>query len=274
VIVAVALLETATVVTVKVAVVAPAATVTEAGTVADAELPLRVTVTPPVGAALLIVTVPVEEFPPTTELGLRVTDDGVGAVIVKFAVGEAPLKLAVIVAAVVVVTATVVTVKVAVVAPEGMVTDAGVLAEAELSLREMTKPAAGAAEPIVTVPVDEFPPTTLVGDIETLDSTGGVIVRFAVAVWPPEEAVIVAVALAETGVVETVKVAVVLPEGTVTEAGTVAEALLLERLTTTPPGGAALGRLTVPVLEEPPTTEVGLRTSGARAGGVMVRTAV
>jgi|SRR5271157_4819555 len=66
---------TAVVVTVKVAVVAPAATVTLAGTVAEALLLPSVTAAPPVGAALLKVTVPVEEAPPVTVVGFKLTED-------------------------------------------------------------------------------------------------------------------------------------------------------------------------------------------------------
>ncbi len=69
---------TAVVVTANVAVVAPAATVTVAGTVADPLLLDKLTTAPPVSAALLNVTVPVEEPPPATDVGFKLTDDKVG----------------------------------------------------------------------------------------------------------------------------------------------------------------------------------------------------
>ena len=81
------LLATGLVVTVKVAVVAFAATVTLAGTCAAAVLLLdRVTTAPPAGAGPFKVTVPVEEVPPITEAGFRVTELSVAAVTVKVAV--------------------------------------------------------------------------------------------------------------------------------------------------------------------------------------------
>ena len=60
--------------TVKVALVLPAATVTEAGTTAAALLLVRDTETPPVGAAPLKVTVPVEDVPLVTLVGLTPTE--------------------------------------------------------------------------------------------------------------------------------------------------------------------------------------------------------
>jgi hypothetical protein len=77
--------------TVKFAVVALAATVTLEGTVATLVLLLvSVTTAPPAGAGPLSVTVPVDEFPPVTELGLRVKELGTGAFTVRAAVFVVP----------------------------------------------------------------------------------------------------------------------------------------------------------------------------------------
>ena len=84
---------TGVVLTVKVALVLPAGTVTLAGTVATLVLLLeRVTTAPPLGAGPLSVTVPVEEFPPVTLVGLRLSDESVGGagVTVSEAVRVAP----------------------------------------------------------------------------------------------------------------------------------------------------------------------------------------
>jgi hypothetical protein len=71
---------TAVVVTVNVALVAPAATVTLAGTVATAVLLLdSVTTAPPAGAALVNVAVPCAALPPTTLAGLRPIADSAAA---------------------------------------------------------------------------------------------------------------------------------------------------------------------------------------------------
>jgi hypothetical protein len=65
---------TTLVLTVNVALVVPAATVTLAGVLAAAVLLLEsVTWAPPVGAGPLNVTVPVDEFPPTTLVGFSVS---------------------------------------------------------------------------------------------------------------------------------------------------------------------------------------------------------
>ena len=70
---------TGVVLTVKVALVLPAGTVTLAGTVAAPVLLLdKLTTAPPLGAGALSVTVPVEELPPVTLVGLRLSDESVG----------------------------------------------------------------------------------------------------------------------------------------------------------------------------------------------------
>ena len=69
---------TALVLTVNVALLAPAATVTLAGTVAvDVLLLVSVTAAPPVGAGPLSVTVPVEGDPPVTLVGLSAIAESV-----------------------------------------------------------------------------------------------------------------------------------------------------------------------------------------------------
>jgi len=71
---------TALVLTLNDALVAPAATVTLEGTLAAVVLLLEsVTCAPPVGAGPLSVTVPVDEFPPVTLVGLSVNEESMGA---------------------------------------------------------------------------------------------------------------------------------------------------------------------------------------------------
>src|SRR3989442_15195676 len=71
---------TALVLTVKVAVVPPAGTVTLDDTVATPGSVLESeTSAPPLGASPLSVTVPVEELPPVTLAGLRLSEEGAGA---------------------------------------------------------------------------------------------------------------------------------------------------------------------------------------------------
>jgi len=78
---------TVLVVTVKVAVVAPAATVTLAGSVAtEVRLLESVTTVPPVGAGPESVIVPVDGAGPLTVVGFRVKALSVGAVTVNVAV--------------------------------------------------------------------------------------------------------------------------------------------------------------------------------------------
>jgi hypothetical protein len=271
---------TATVVTLNVALVAPAATVTLAGTAAtDVLLLLSVTTAPPVGAALLNVTVPVEELPPVTLVGFRLTPERAapGAVTVRFA-EAVPLYVPEMLTEVVVPTATVVTVNVALVAPAATVTFAGTVATDVLLLESVTTaPPVGAALFSVTVPVEVAPPVTDAGLTLSEEIAGGFTVTTNVSVvLLLSVAEIVTCVAAATALVLTVNVALVAPAATVTLAGTVAtEVLLLLKVTTAPPIGAELFSVTVPVEVVPPVTVAGLTlTDDKPTGGFTVNVAV
>jgi hypothetical protein len=161
---------------------------------------------------------------------------------------NAPLMVAVVE----VVTDPVVMVKVALVAPDATVTVAGTVAAALLLPSETTAPPAGAAPVNVTVPSEAVAPATLAGLTASDDNAaavvgGAVTVSTALRVVPPNAPLMVAVVEAVTDPVVMVKVALVVPAATVTLPGTVAaDGLLLLRVTTAPPAGAALVSATVP----------------------------
>ena len=164
---------TEVVVTAKLALLAPAGTVTLAGTVAAVTLLESDTTAPPVGAALVRVNVPCDVAPPVTLVGfsasvLRLAGGGTGFT-VSVAVRDAPPNEPVIIAEVDALTVLVVTVKLALVLPASIVTLAGTVTAVELSESDMTAPPVGAAAVKVAVPVEELPPTTLVGFTETAD---------------------------------------------------------------------------------------------------------
>ena len=79
----------------------------------------------------------------------------------------------------------------------------------------------------------------------------------AVAWLVPIDAWMVGLVAVATGVVVIENPTDVAPAGTVTVAGTPAEVELLDRLTATPPVGAAALRVTVPSAVYPPTIAVG-----------------
>src|SRR5262249_13694324 len=153
----------------KVALSAPAGTVTLGGTLATVALLLdSVTTAPPVGAAVVRVTVPVLGEPPTTLAGATLTEDRLGAAATGLTVSTArrvtPAKLPEIESTVEAVTVVVVMVKVALVIPAATVTVAGTAATEVLALlRPTTAPPVGAAAVSVTVPCEALPPTTDVG---------------------------------------------------------------------------------------------------------------
>ena len=86
--------------------------------------------------------------------------------------------------------------------------------------------------------------------------------------------VMVAEVTVPTAALSTGKVAVVAPSATVTLAGTVAASLSLDNVTTAPPIGAGLFRVTVPVEDSPPTTLAGFNDTAESAGGLIVSVAV
>jgi len=124
-------------------------------------------------------------------------------------------------------------------------------------------PPAGAVAVSVTVPVAPWPPVTAAGEIDKLaitpDWPAGL--GFTVSVAETElaaEAVMVTGVEAVTGEVDTWNVAVVCPARTVTDEGMVAAEPLADRLTCTPPGGAADASVTAPAaLCCPPITAEG-----------------
>ena len=195
---------TACVVTVNVALVPPAATVTLAGTAATPVLLLdSATTAPPVGAAAVSVAVPCDEAPPTTLVGLTDSAErdaagggGAGGVTVSVAVLAAPPYDPVIVAEVDAVTACVVTVNVALVPPAATVTLAGTVATPVLLLDSATTaPPVGAAAVSVAVPCDEVPPTTLVGLTDSAESDGADAAACGVKLRTEENAPVVPAAL-------------------------------------------------------------------------------
>ena len=194
-----------------------------------------------------------------------------GGVTVSVVVRVTPPALAVRVTGVDAATGLVVTAKVALVAPCATVTLAGTVAAPLLLASVTANPPGGAAAVKVTVPCEAAPPVTLVGLTATAESVagaeGGVTVRVADRVAPPWEPLIVAALDADTDAVVTGKIALVLPLATVTLAGTVAAAvLLLVRVTTAPPVGAALVSVAVPCDAFPPTTVEGLSAIAESAG--------
>jgi len=134
--------------------------------------------------------------------------------------------------------------------------------------RFRTPPPVGAAALSTIVTTVCVPPISVVGDAENDAIGGAATFRLTFHVWltPRYEPVIVAVAGEETAVVLTVKLTVFALTGIVTLAGTVRFALLLDNVTTAPPGGANAVRVAAPVTEVPPATSEGAETADRAAG--------
>lgn len=262
------LVATPSVDTVNVAEVAPAATVTDAGTVAFVVSELvSATTIPPVFALPFSATVPVDAVPETTEVGLKVTVVMSAGLTVIDAVTAVCCFTAEIVTGVATATPGVVTVNVANVEPAAIVTEVGTVAVEVLELARKTgTPPVGAAAEIVTVPVTLLPPTTVAGASVRPVGSGAVAVSEALLVEVPRLAVTVVPTSLPTATVVAVNVAVEAVAGTVTEAGTVIVVLEDARVTTVPPVGAGPLRVTVPVDACPPATTEGLKAIDRTTG--------
>ena len=142
--------------------------------------------------------------------------------------------------------------------------------------RDTTKPPDGAALEIVTVPAEDAPPTTDVGENDIPTRFGAVTARVAVCVVDPRVPLMIAFTVAATGVVETLKLPEVCPAAMVAEEGTVTPfaVLLLESAIVKPPAGAALVILTVPAEAVPPTTVEGMSWTLTKLGADTVSVAV
>ena len=267
-------LVTAVVATENVAVVAPAGTVTDAGTVATLLEDAIVMTVPPVGAGPLSVKVPVEFKPPTKVVGFSVNTLRAAGLIVKVFERFADARLAEMLAFTTDATAVVVAVNVAEVAPAGMTTVAGTTALDDPEVKLTVSPPVGAGPSSVTVPVLFVPPVTVAGDKLSPVNTPGLTVNVPFAGLPAMVAVKVTVVTDATGVVAAVNVAVVAPAATVTVEGTVVQALSEVSVTVDPPDGAGPFRVTVPVDDVPPVTVVGESVTDDGTGAVTVRLAV
>jgi hypothetical protein len=144
VIVAVELVATATVVTLNAAEVWPARMVTVAGTVAAPKLEVKVIGSPPVGAALEMVTVPTEMAPPTSVAGLSDSAVIVGALMFSAPVTLVAPTVAPMFATTLAAVPDVVTVNAVELAPAPIVTEPGTCAAALSELRLTTIPPLGA----------------------------------------------------------------------------------------------------------------------------------
>jgi hypothetical protein len=148
----------ALIVAVKVAVVAPAGTVTEPGTTTAGLLEDSVTVVPPEAALPVKVTVPVVIPPPSSEDGEKDTASTIAGKMPSANLSVTPPALAVRLAVILLETTCAVTAKVAEVAPAGTTTVAGTVTCATSEPSATLKPPVGAAALKVTVPVIVPPP--------------------------------------------------------------------------------------------------------------------
>ena len=233
--------------------VEPAGIVTEGGGFRYCEVEERVTLTPPVGATALMVTVTTLLRPDINVLPpVVVIESKAGELTANVPVAVVPFSVAEIVADTLAATDVVVTVKVADELPAGIVTEAGTFAADWFELSETTKPPVGAGPVKTTVPDALVPPVTEFGEMPTPAIADARIFNPPVAVFPFKVPVIVGEVNEATPDVVMLKVAELRPAGTVTVAGTCAAALLELKATEVPPAGETALKVTVPVALVPP----------------------
>jgi len=253
---------------VKVALVASAETVTEAGTVTAEWLLESPTTRPPVSAVFVRVTVHRLEDPAGTLLGTHATEETLaGDSRVSENVLAEPFRVAVTTAVVLFATTDAVTLNWALLRVWPTLTEAGTLKLALSSLTVTVRPPVGAGAVRLTVQVASPGVRIVAGAQLSPLIPMGARVRVAVAVPPPAVAEMVAVVLDVTASVVAEKPAVVAPNGTVTDGGTVADGLLLDRVTGVPSAGAALESVTVQLLDAPPIKLAGLQAREEAAAG-------
>lgn len=244
--------DTVCVVIVNVRLVAPAGTVTLAGTTAALLLLDSATTAPAEGAALDNVTVPWDDVPPVTEAGLSDSDATVGPLdepgVTVNTVPHVVFNSAQSFACAGEVTLVVPTENDALVAPAGTVTVAGTVAGL-IDESCSVAPPGGAGWLIVTVAVAVPPAVTVAGDTardvtHTLAMVLGFTVTVPLTVDEPYDAVIVTGVVTSTAEALKAKSPVVVPADTLRSAGSVIAGLLLVKLTSKWPSGAGAVRLT------------------------------
>ena len=194
--------------------------VTVAGTFADGDELDRVTIEPPVGAAALIVIVPVELLLPTIVAGSNENPLNAIGLIVKAAFADVTEVAAVILSWIWEGTDSVVTVNVAEVVPAPIVIDPGTVAAALLLDKLMLKPPAGAGLPIVTVAALVAPPIKVEGSRVRPVTAGGFTNKLALTLDPEMAAVMTVVVELGTPTVAMEKLPDAAPAGIVKVGGT------------------------------------------------------
>ncbi|MFP5236388.1 MAG: hypothetical protein ACLGSD_10840 [Acidobacteriota bacterium] len=244
---------------VKLALVAPAATTAQVGTVTPASELVIFTPDPPDGAGLLKLTVQVEAPGAVTEVGAHDKElkaaDAAGAASICSAVDLVmPLKAAVRVAVPAAAVEPTLAVKLALVAPAATTTQVGTVTPASELVIFTPDPPDGAGPVKVTEQVEAPGAVTELG-LQTIPDRlpeGGGPSRICTQndfLSPFAEAVSVTVPEEAAGDTLSVKSALVALAGIVAEAGNDTSLLLLERSTPTPPLGAGPLKATVHVSE-------------------------